>query len=439
MLETIVARFASHRRDGRCRLRSRARRRPPLPRRGGVFSLLASVGVLTLPLCAACGEAPARGGSAASGPARLSTFVFGTLQDGRDVTATTLLNRNGLEIEVIAYGAILRAVRVPDNSGSLGDITLGFDDLAGYLGDSPYFGAVVGRYANRIAEGRYELDGVSYELDRNDGPHHLHGGNRGFDKVLWTLETRGGEGRASVHLGYESAAGEAGYPGRLSARVTYTLTDSDELVMDYRAVTDAPTPVNLSQHSYFNLSAGANRDVLGHELLLHADFLTPVDETLIPTGEIAPVAETPFDFTTPRRIEERIGEPHPQLLRGRGYDHNFVLRGQSGRRTGDVSGSADTAGLAHAARVRDPVSGRMLDIFTSEPGIQFYSGNFLDGSIAGKGGRVYGHRSGFCLETQHYPDSPNQPGFPNTILRPGDEYHSRTVWRFTLTPTATPP
>lgn len=413
----------------------------PRPSRGaGPLRLLAGLGTLALPLCAACVGPTGKGGSAERNPARLSRFVFGTLPDGRDVTAATLRNGNGLEIEVIAYGAILRSVRVPDRAGSLGDVTLGFDDLAGYLGDSPYFGAVVGRYANRIAGGRFELGGVRHELARNDGPNHLHGGNRGFDKVLWTLETRAGEDRASAHLGYESAAGEEGYPGRLTVSVTYTLTDNDELVMDYRAVTDAPTPVNLSQHSYFDLSAGASSDILGHELLLHADSLTPVDETLIPTGEIVPVAGTPFDFTSPLTIGARIDEPHPQLVRGGGYDHNLVLREQPGRPEAGGSGAgAGTAGLAHAARVREPASGRVLDIFTSEPGIQFYSGNFLDGSIVGKGGRAYGHRSGLCLETQHYPDSPNQPGFPDTILRPGDEYRSRTVWRFSVSPGAGSP
>ena len=440
------------------------RRRHPT----AIFTLLAGAGAMALPLCAGCGAPPrqAATGQAASGqaatgqaatgqaatgqpatgqpagesPARVTTSVFGVLPGGTEVAGATLRNRKGLEVEIIAYGAIIRALRVPDRSGSPGDITLGFADLDGYLGDSPYFGAVVGRYANRIAGGRFELDGVRYELARNNGDNHLHGGTRGFDKVLWTLETGAREDRASARLGYESAAREEGYPGRLSARVTYTLTDDDELLIDYRAVADAPTPVNLSQHTYFDLSAGESADVLDHELLLHADFMTPVDETLIPTGEIVPVAGTPFDFTAPRRIGERIGEPHPQLLRGGGYDHNFVLGGESAPPPGGGSdASAETVGLARAARVRDPASGRVLDIFTSEPGIQFYSGNFLDGSVVGKGGRAYGHRSGFCLETQHYPDSPNQPRFPDTVLRPGEEYRSRTVWRFSVDPPGAEP
>ena len=450
------------------------RRRHPT----AVFTLLAGAGAMALPLCAGCGAPPrqaatgqaatgqaapgqAATGQAATGqpatgqtatgqaatgqpagesPARVTKSVFGVLPGGTEVAGATLRNRKGLEVEIIAYGAIIRALRVPDRSGSPGDITLGFADLDGYLGDSPYFGAVVGRYANRIAGGRFELDGVRYELARNNGDNHLHGGIRGFDKVLWTLETEAREDRASARLGYESAAGEEGYPGRLSARVTYTLTDDDELLIDYRAVADAPTPVNLSQHTYFDLSAGVSADVLEHELLLHADFMTPVDETLIPTGEIVPVAGTPFDFTAPRRIGERIGEPHPQLLRGGGYDHNFVLGGESAPPPGGGSDTgAETAGLARAARVRDPASGRVLDIFTSEPGIQFYSGNFLDGSVVGKGGRAYRHRSGFCLETQHYPDSPNQPRFPDTVLRPGEEYRSRTVWRFSVDPPGAEP
>ena len=423
-----------------------------------VFTLLAGAGAMALPLSAGCGAPPrpAATGQAATGhaatgqpatgqaatgqpagesPARVTKSVFGVLPGGTEVAGVTLRNRKGLEVEIIAYGAIIRALRVPGRSGSPGDITLGFADLDGYLGDSPYFGAVVGRYANRIAAGRFELDGVRYELARNNGDNHLHGGVRGFDKVLWTLETEAREDRATACLEYESASGEEGYPGRLSARVTYTLTDDDELLIDYRAVADAPTPVNLSQHTYFDLSAGVSADVLEHELLLHADFMTPVDETLIPTGEIVPVAGTPFDFTAPRRIGERIGEPHLQLLRGGGYDHNFVLGGESAPPPGGGSDTgAETEGLAPAARVRDPASGRVLDIFTSEPGIQFYSGNFLDGSVVGKGGRAYRHRSGFCLETQHYPDSPNQPRFPDTVLRPGEEYRSRTVWRFSVDP-----
>jgi aldose 1-epimerase len=420
-------------RDSLAPLRRRPERRSVAWRRSpvGAFFLLAGVSAVAL-LGAGCGQSsppgaalPNREGQAG----RIATSVFGVLPDGREVPAATLRNGTGLEVEVIAYGAILRAIRTPDRNASLGDIVLGFDDLDGYLGNSPYFGAVVGRYANRIAGGRFELDGVGYELARNNGPNHLHGGVRGFDKVLWTLRTVAGSDRAAALLEYVSPAGEEGYPGQLTVQVTYTLTDGDELLIAYRAVSDAPTPVNLSQHTYFDLSAGESADVLGHELLLHADSLTPVDETLIPTGEIAAVAATPFDFTTPRTIGERIRESHPQLLHGGGYDHNFVLRRPVAPRP-----SSDAAGATHAARVRDPVSGRTLDIFTTEPGIQFYSGNFLDGTLIGKEGRVYGRRSGFCLETQHYPDSPNRPGFPNTVLRPGEEYQSLTVWQFSADP-----
>ena len=301
----------------------------------------------------------------------------------------TLTNALGTELSATSYGGIIVSLRVPDRAGNLGDVVLGFDSLAGYLNNTPYFGAIVGRYANRIGEGRFTLDGTTYRLTNNDGPHHLHGGIKGFDKVVWQADPLEADGSVGVAFSHTSPDGDEGYPGTLTARVRYLLTDRHELVVDYEATTDAPTPVNLTQHSYFNLAG--NGDILAHELTLDADTFTPVDSTLIPTGEIASVDGTPLDFRTAMPIGSRIGS---------GYDHNFVLR-------------RSAPGLAHAAHVLDPGSGRTLDVSTTEPGLQFYTGH-----------------SGFCLETQHYPDSPNQPEFPSTILRPGQQYRSRTVFGF---------
>jgi aldose 1-epimerase len=333
-------------------------------------------------------------------------------------TEFTLTNAHGIEVRVLTYGGIITSIRTPDRSGHVDDIVLGFDSLAGYLKESPYFGAIVGRYANRIANGRFTLDGATYHLPRNNGPNTLHGGVRGFDKVIWTGEPFQSDSGTGVTLRYTSKDGEEGFPGTLVARVTYTLTPQDELVVDYEATSDKATPVNLSQHTYWNLRGTAGGDILDHLLTLDAAAFTPVDSTLIPTGEIARVAGTPFDFRTATRIGARIGQENAQLRFGRGYDHNWVLdRGSAG-------------GLMHAARLMEPSSGRTLDVNTTEPGVQFYSGNFLDGTIRGKGGRVYAHRSGLCLETQHFPDSPNHPDFPSTILRPGGRYRSTTVFTF---------
>jgi aldose 1-epimerase len=341
--------------------------------------------------------------------------AFGTMPDGTAVHQFTLTNANGIELKAINYGGIITALRTPDRGGTLDDIVLGFETLDGYLKDHPFFGAIIGRYGNRIGKGQFTLDGKTYKLATNNGPNHLHGGNKGFDKQLWRAEPlRGANG---VRFTRVSPDGEEGYPGTLMTEVTYTLTDANELVVDYRASTNKPTPVNLTQHSYFNLAGQASGDILGHQLMLNADRYTPVDETLIPTGELTPVEGTPFDFRKPTVIGARIDADHPQLKAGKGYDHNWVLNRKG-------------SGQQLAARVVEPKSGRTLEITTEEPGIQFYAGNFLDGSLKGKRGVVYAHRTGFCLETQHYPDSPNQPGFPTTTLRPGRDYRTRTVFTF---------
>ena len=394
-------------------------------------SLLASV--LTLAALVACGERrPAdRDSMALPDSARSSNTAataaakpgvthaaFGTLPDGRAVELYTLTNAHGVEVRAMTYGAIITVIRTPDRAGHLDDIVLGFDSLAGYLGSSPYFGALVGRYANRIAKGKFTLDGRTYTLATNNGPNHLHGGNKGFDKRLWTAEQGQDATSPSVTFRYTSPDGEEGYPGTVQAQVTYTLTPNDELVIDYQATTDKATPINLSQHSYFNLNGGGRGTILDHVLQLDASSFTPVDSTLIPTGQIAKVEGTPFDFRKATPIGARIEQSDVQLVRGHGYDHNWVLD-RGGR-----------AGQVHAARLTAPSTGRTLDITTDQPGIQFYSGNFLDGTVTGKGGVAYPRRSGLCLETQHYPDSPNHPNFPSTILKPGETYRTRTVIGF---------
>jgi aldose 1-epimerase len=337
------------------------------------------------------------------------------MPDGTAVDEFTLTNRNGLEIKAITYGAIIRSLRVPDRTGTRADIVHGFDSLDGYLAGHPYFGAVIGRYGNRIGGARFPLDGKTYELAANNGPNHLHGGVRGFDKYVWRAERL--PPRNGIVFTRTSPDGEEGYPGTLQVQVTYTLSDANELAIEYEATTDRATPINLTNHSYFNLGGHDSGDILRHEVTIHADRFTPVDGTLIPTGAIAPVQGTPFDFRRPTAVGARINDPHEQLQHGRGYDHNFVL---------DRRGN----GLQPAARVMDPKSGRTLEVATTEPGVQFYTGNFLDGSVKGKGGAVYDHRTALCLETQHFPDSPNKPQFPSTILRPGERYRSRTVFTF---------
>jgi aldose 1-epimerase len=357
----------------------------------------------------------------ASHAPRVDRRPYGVLPDGRAVDLFAL-RAGSLEVCAITYGGIITELRTPDRQGREEDVVLGHDTLEGYLRHSPYFGALIGRCANRIAHGRFALDGITHQLGRNDGEHHLHGGHLGFDKVLWVGTEFERDREAGVSFTHTSESGDEGYPGTLQARVDYTLTSRGELVMEYRATTDRPTIVNLTQHSYFNLGGGEARDILAHELTIHAHHFTPVDEALLPTGAIAPIAHTPFDFRLSTAIGARIGAPHAQLRHAGGYDHNFVLAGEAETRDG----------LRRAARVRDPASGRVLDVHTSEPGLQFYSGNFLDGSIHGKQGRAYTYRSGFCLEPQHFPDSPNRDGFPSVILRPAEEYRSRTVFTFSV-------
>ena len=337
---------------------------------------------------------------------------FGTVS-GQNVEMFTLRNAHGVEVKATSYGAIITSIVTPDRNGRPGDIVLGFDTIEGYLKDSPYFGAVVGRYGNRIAKGRFTLDGHTYALATNNGPNHLHGGLKGFDKVVWKAELL--QGRTGVAFSRLSPDGEEGYPGNLDVRIAYELTDRNELVIDYHATSDKATPVNLTQHSYFNLAGDG--DILGHQLMIAADRYTPVDNTLIPTGDLAPIEGTPFDFRTATAIGARIDQANEQLKNGGGYDHNWVL-------------TRKNASRQLAARVVEPKTGRTLEVSTTEPGVQFYSGNFLDGKVVGKGGRAYQRRSGLCLETQHFPDSPNQPKFPSTILRPGGAYESQTVFTF---------
>ncbi len=337
----------------------------------------------------------------------------------------TLSNANGVEAQFTEAGAALVGLLAPDRRGQVADIALGFRTAAEYARQDAYIGCVVGRFGNRIAAGKFTLDGVDYKLACNNDPGgipcHLHGGPGGFDKVAWAVEKEVRQGIRGLRFGYHSPDGEEGYPGNLDIEVWYGLGDDNGLRIEYQAVADRATPVNPTQHAYFNLRGEGSGDILDHELTLFASQFTPVDEGLIPTGELLPVAGTPLDFTSPHSIGERIDDPHPQMARAAGYDHNFVLDHSPGQ-------------LALAACVCEPESGRTMEVFTTEPGIQFYSGNFLDGSLRGKSGAAYGHRSGFCLETQHCPNSPNLPQFPSTILRPGETFRSTTIYKLGVQP-----
>jgi aldose 1-epimerase len=350
---------------------------------------------------------------------KLEKQPFGTTEDGTAVDRYTLSNANGMKVQITNYGGIVTSILVPDRNGKLADVVLGYDNLDGYLKNNPYFGCIVGRYGNRIARGKFKIDGKEYSLATNNGPNHLHGGIKGFDKVVWTAKEIHGQQTVGLELSYRSKDGEEGYPGNLAVTVAYTLTNDNALRIDYQATTDQPTICNLTNHSYFNLKDAGATPILDHELLLDADYITPVDSTLIPTGKLQPVAGTPFDFKTPTAIGARIDAADEQIRFGRGYDHNFVLNGQPGK-------------LRLVGRLSEPTSGRVLEVWTTEPGIQFYSGNFLDGSITGKNGTVYQFRHGLCLETQHYPDSPNQPNFPTTVLKPGEKYQTTTIYKFSI-------
>ena len=343
--------------------------------------------------------------------------AFGKMPDGAPVGLYTLTNANGLEAKITTYGGAVVSLLAPDQSGNLDDIVLGLETLEEYIEESPYFGCIAGRYANRIAQGKFTLNDVEYTLAQNDGENHLHGGLKGFDKVVWAAEERSSDDGVGLKLTYLSKDGEEGYPGNLSVEVVYTLTNADELRIEYLATTDKDTIVNLTNHTYFNLADGGAGDILGHELMLNAGRFTPIDNALIPTGELRSVEGTPMDFRQVTPIGARIEQDDEQLRFAGGYDHNWILN------------SADGS-LVLAARVQEPITGRVMEVYTTEPGIQFYSGNFLDGSITGKGGKVYQKRNGFCLETQHFPDSPNQPNFPLAVLKPGQTYQTTTIFKF---------
>ena len=343
---------------------------------------------------------------------------FGKLSDGRGVDLYTLTNKNGMEVAITNFGGIVVRLKVPDRSGNFDDVVLGYDSLDGYLTNKAFFGATIGRYGNRIGHGTFALEGKTYTLPKNDGDNTLHGGPEGFNKRLWHARDVSSARGPALELTYLSKDGEEGFPGNLSAKVVFTLTATNELVIDYSATTDKDTVVNLTNHSYFNLAGQGKGDILQHSLTIPADKITAVDAALIPTGELRPVARTPFDFTKATPIGERINQDDPQIKIGKGYDHNWVLT------------SGGSAAPALVAEAYEPTSGRVLQVLSTEPGLQFYSGNFLDGTIQGKGGKIYKHRFGFCLETQHFPDSPNHPSFPSTELKTGKTYATTTIFKF---------
>jgi aldose 1-epimerase len=353
--------------------------------------------------------------------AGITSEIYGTLDNGKDVHQYTLTNANGMVVKLLDWGGIITDIEVPDRTGTFADITLGLNSLEDYQTVSPYFGAIIGRYANRIANHQFSLDGTTYVLSKNNGPNTLHGGKRGWDKRLWNATEVSGDGFVGVQLERKSPNGEMGFPGRVDATVTISLTDDNKIDFVYHATTNAPTVINMTNHSYFNLRGEGTGDVFDTLLYIDADGYTPVDANLIPTGAITPVAGTAFDFTTPTPIGAHIRDGDPQIVIAHGFDHNWVLN----RPAGDTS-------MILAATAEDPASGRVLSVWTTEPGIQFYSGNFLDGSLVGPSGHTYRQGDGFTLETQHYPDSPNQPSFPSTVLRPGESYDSHTIYAFSV-------
>ena len=377
-----------------------------------------SLSILPLILLAACSSStPEPGKAAEMAKPKLKKSDFGKTADGTAVDLYTMTNKNGVEISIMTRGAIVTSVKTPDKAGALGEITLGFDSLDGYLKENPYFGAVVGRYGNRIAKGHFKLNGKDYKLAVNNGANHLHGGLLGFDKAVWTARDASTPEAPAVELTNLSKDGEEGYPGNLTVKVTYSLNDANEVSIAYSATSDKDTVTNITNHSYFNLKGSGT--ILEHQIMLNASRYTPVDAGLIPTGQLAPVKGTPFDFTTATAIGARIDDAKDQQIKfGLGYDHNWVLD----KPTADA--------LTVAAEVYEPTTGRVLQVSTTQPGVQFYTGNFLDGKIIGRGGKAYEKRSGLCLETQHFPDSPNHPTFPTTTLKPGETMTSKTVWKF---------
>jgi aldose 1-epimerase len=371
-------------------------------------TLALSLGAAALVGCVAVSTTPQQKGQIVVKP-------FGKAPDGSDVNLYTLRNYKGAEVGICNYGGLVIFLKMPDRNGKFGDVVLGYDNLPDYIKDSPYFGALIGRYGNRIAKGKFTLDGKEYTLAVNNGPNALHGGLKGFDKVIWEPRFLASPEGPSLELLYVSKDGEEGYPGTLSVKAVYTLTDDNALRLEFTASTDKDTVINLTHHSYFNLAGKG--DILNHQVMIPADKFTPVDSTLIPTGELKPVQGTPFDFRTATAIGARIGQDDEQLKFGGGYDHNWVINKQPGQ-------------LTLMARVYEPTTGRVMEVWSTEPGLQFYSGNFLDGKNKGKGGWVYQFRNGFCMEPQHYPNSPNQPDFPTVVLKPGQVYRNTIIYRF---------
>jgi aldose 1-epimerase len=388
--------------------------------RRGVVTALAGVIAFALVAIPLVGGEAVNAAGCTRGRLDIDRERFGTTPDGRVVHRYKLTNSHCMTVKIITYGGIIQSLSVPDRHNRVRNVVLGFATLQDYIEkNSAYFGAIIGRYANRIANGQFTLDGVTYEVPQNNGPNTLHGGPGGFHTKVWDARPFSAGGRVGLELSYTSPDGEEGFPGTLQTKVTYTLTERSWLRVHFEATTDKPTVVNLTNHSYFNLNREGSGTIYDHVLYINADHYTPVDEVLIPTGEIAPVAGTLFDFRTPTKIGQRIRDSHPQLLIGRGYDHNYVLNRRDG-------------GLNLAARVFDRETGRVLEITTKEPGMQFYSGNFLDGTLVGTSGKAYRQSDGFALETQHFPNSPNQPNFPSTVLRPGERYDTTTIFRFSV-------
>jgi aldose 1-epimerase len=348
----------------------------------------------------------------------LQKMTFGQTADGKRVDLYTLTNAGGMQVKITTYGATVVSLMVPDRNGKPADVVLGYDSLEEYIAGGNYFGCIAGRYANRIGGAKFPLYGTEYRLAANDGGNHLHGGLRGFDKMVWQAQEYEDNSDVGLRLSYMSPDGEEGYPGNLACTVYYTLGAANELRIDYHAVTDTPTIVNLTNHAYFNLGGAGSGDILNHELMINAGRFTPVDSRLIPTGELKSVQGTPFDFTRPTAIGERIDQDDKQLIFGKGYDHNWVLNKNGG-------------GPRLAARAFERDSGRTLEVYATQPGLQFYSGNLMANRIAGKNGQIYPRRGGFCLETQHFPDSPNRPEFPSTVLDPGSKYEYTTIYKFT--------